>query len=207
MKYLLVFLPVLTLLFSVQVAAQTPAPITGLQVIAERQYAMDPSAPLAADDKGVALATVRAYLFDSENNANATWETLVAADAVQRDLPKNDDSIQYEQVELNDIGDRAMVLNLTTTRDDGSTGIFRTVIVQKNATLISVTVIAGSLDAATTADAIATAMSNRTADLSPAVYDGTGKSHGGVWSMFLPENAKELGGLQVYADKETRPRT
>lgn len=194
------------LLFLPQAAsAQTPVAIDGLQVIAERQYATDPAATIDTSEGGVFLVSARVYLFDSPEDSDSTWATLVAAESMERDIPLDDDSITYEKTEMEDVGDRGMILSLTADIDDGETGAFRTVLIQNGSMIVSVTAIAGSTDDATIADDIATAMSEREPGDDEAEYDGTGASTGGVWDVFLPTDAEELGDLQAYADKETRP--
>ena len=201
------FLPVFLLLFIVPQTtyAQTPVAIEGLEVIAERQYASDADGTVDLGSDGVFLATARVYVFDSAANADSTWETLVAAEMVRGDVPDDDDSVTYEQIELEDVGDRAMVLSLSADLAEGETGVFRTVIVQKEAVIVTVTIIAGSVEATEIADTIAEAMIEREPGDGDSVYDGTGESSGGVWEIFLPEDAAELGDLRAYADKETRP--
>ncbi len=185
--------------------AQTPVALEGLDVIAERQYATDPQGTIDADSGGVFLASVRVYLFDSPESAESTWDTLVAAESVEADLPEGDDSFTYEKTELDDVGDRAMVLSLSADISEDETGAFRTMIVQKESTIVTVTAIASSVEDAKIADDIAMAMIEREPGDGEAEYDGTGSSTGGVWEIFLPEDADELGDLQAYADKETRP--
>lgn len=185
--------------------AQTPVALEGLDVIAERQYATDPQGTIDADSGGVFLASVRVYLFDSPESAESTWDTLVAAESVESDLPEGDDSFTYEKTELDDVGDRAMILSLSADISEDETGAFRTMIVQKESTIVTVTAIASSVEDAKIADDIAMAMIEREPGDGEAEYDGTGSSTGGVWEIFLPEDADELGDLQAYADKETRP--
>lgn len=185
--------------------AQTPVVIEGLQTIAERQYAVDTEGTIDIGGDGLFLVSSRVYVFDSADNAENTWETLVTAESVESDLPEDDDSITYEKIELHDVGDRAVVLSLSAELSDSETGVFRTVIVQKNATIVTVTAIAGSVDAATVADDIATAMIERDSGDDEVIFDGTGASTGGVWDIFLPADADELADLHAYADKETQP--
>lgn len=185
--------------------AQTPVAIDGLQVIAERQYAADPEGTIDVGSSGVFLASVRVYLFDSPENAESTWETLVAAESIESDLPADDESINYEKTDVDDIGDRATVLSLSADMPEGETGAFRTMIVQQDSMIVTVTAIAGSGDAAEIADAIASTMIERETGDGESEYDGMGGSTGGVWEIFLPTDADELGDLQAYADKETRP--
>lgn len=194
----LLFLPQTTL-------AQTPIAIDGLQIIAERQYATAPDQPLDADAEGLFVVSARVYLFDSPDHAETTWDTLVAAESIEQDLPEDDDSVTYEKTELEDVGDRAMVLSLSAEMPEGDTGAFRTVIIQNETMIVTVTAIASSVEAAEAADVIAIAMSEREPADTEAEYDGLGGSTGGVWEIFLPVDAEELGDLQAYADKETRP--
>lgn len=205
MKLPLLLTSILMLLLPQLAQAQTPVAIDGLQVIAERQYATDPGGTIDTGSDGVFLASVRVYLFDSANNADGTWDTLVAADSVESTLPTDDESFSYEKTEMDDVGDRATVLSLSAELPEGDTGAFRTVIIQKDAIIVTVTAIAGSVESATMADDIAKAMIARDPGDDEAQYDGMGGSTGGVWEIFLPADAEELGDLRAYADKETRP--
>lgn len=204
MKYLILTASLLVLLLPQVVQAQTPVAIDGLQVIAERQYAADPGGTIDTSSDGVFLASVRVYLFDSSENAESTWATLVAAESIESDLP-DDNSVNYEKTEVEDIGDRATVLSLSAEMPEGETGAFRTMIVQQGSMIVTVTAIAGSVDAARVADDIAIAMIEREPGDGASEYEGMGGSTGGVWEVFLPADADELGDLQSYADKETRP--
>lgn len=205
MKQLILVVFALLMLEPVAANAQTPVAIEGLQVIAERQYASDTAESIDIKSDGVFLVSARVYQFDSSENANSTWEKLVAAESIQADLPEDDDSFTYETSELDDVGDRATVLSLTAKTSDDETGAFRTVIIQTDATIVTVTAIAGSKESAEVADDIAISMSNREAGDNETTYEGMGGSTGGVWEMFLPADADELAGLKAYADKETRP--
>lgn len=204
MKALFFAASLLLLLVPGSARAQTPVAIEGLQVIAERQYATESDAPIDTSTDAVFLASARVYLFDEESQADSTWETLTAADVVAQQIPEDDESISYETTELEDVGDRAVVINLNAELED-ATGIFRTVIIQNGTAIITVTVIAGSQEAAEIADEIAIAMSEREVGDGEAKYDGLGNSTGGVWEIFLPEDSDTLGDLKPYADKETRP--
>ena len=185
--------------------AQTPVAIEGLEVIAERQYATDVSGTVDSSSDAVFLASARVYLFDSMPNADSTWETLIAAESVAADLPEDDESVTYERIELEEVGDRGMVLSLSAELADDETAVFRTVIIQQGEMIVTVTVIASSVEAAEIADDIATVMAERKPGEDESVYDGNGRSTGGVWEVFLPADADELGELRSYADKETRP--
>ncbi len=206
LKPLTLLISLVVLLFSPAIThAQTPAAIEGLEFILERQYASDTEGALDPDSEGVYLVSARVYQFDAAENADSTWETLVAAESVAADIPEDDDSVSYESTELEDVGDRATVLSLSAELDGGRVGAFRTIIIQTDATIVTVTAIAGSSDAALIADDIGIAMSEREAGDDDTNYDGMGGSTGGGWEIFLPADAEELGGLQAYADKETRP--
>ena len=188
-------------------AAQTPIAIEGLQVIAERQYASETEQAIDTSGDGVFLVSARVYLFDEADNAESTWDTLVAAESVEKDLPKDDASFSYEKTELKDVGDRAMILSINAELTEGTTGTFRTVIAQRDEMIVTVTAIAGSAEAAEIADTLVAEMIERDPAQSESTYDGLGASSGGVWDVFLPDDADELQGLQAYADKETRPAT
>lgn len=185
--------------------AQTPVAIEGLEVIAERQYAGNADGTIDMSSEEVFLVSARVYLFSSADNADSTWETLLAAEAVAADLPEEDDSVTYEKTDVDDVGDRAVVMNLSAELSEDETGVFRTMIIQDGTMIVTVTAIAGSVEAAEAADDIATAMIAREPSDDESVYDGNGGSTGGVWDVFLPAEAEELGELHSYADKETRP--
>ena len=185
--------------------AQTPTVIPGLEVIAERQYATDAGGTIDTQSEDVFLASARVYLFATPEDAETTWETLAAAESIEDDLDEGDDSVTYEKFEVEDIGDRAMVISLSAEISDGETGAFRTMMIQQGTRIVTVTAIAGSVEAAEIADDIATAMIEREPGESEPVYDGNGASAGGVWEVFLPADAEVLGDLRAYADKETRP--
>jgi hypothetical protein len=194
----------LMLLSPALAAAQTPVAIEGLQVIAERQYAVETEGAIDTSGEGVFLASARVYLFNDAESADSTWETLVANESVEKDLP-DDDSVVYEKTELDGVGDRAMVLHIEAKMDNSEQGAFRTVIAQRDAMIVTATVIAGSPEGAEKADEIATAMIKRDPSDTDSTYDGLGTSTGGVWDVFLPADADALDGLTAYADKETRP--
>lgn len=205
LKLSILFISSLLLLLPQSAHAQTPAAISGLQVIAERQYADETRGPIDTSSDGVFLASARVYLFDSPEDAESTWDTLAAAESIERDLSEEDDTVSYEKFEVEDLGDRAMVVSLSAEISENETGAFRTMIVQQGEMIVTVTVIAGSMGAAEIADDIAAAMIEREPGDDAAVYDGNGSSSGGVWEVFLPSDADELGDLKSYADKETRP--
>lgn len=207
MRILLPFLLLLISATPVLAFAQTPAAMTGLQTIAERQYAIELDKPIDTSGDGIFMATARVYQFDSEANANPTYEQLVDAEGVRSQLPADDDSVKLETTELNDVGDRGTVLHLQADLQEGELGYFRTAIVQQGAMVVTVTVIAGTTEASEAAEGIATAMIDREPGDDAGTYEGNGKSTGGVWDVFLPEDAEELGGLQAYMDKEMRPRS
>lgn len=184
--------------------AQTPTTLSGFQVIAERQYAAETESTIDTTGDGVFLASARVYLFDNEQAAEPTWNTLVDAESIATDLgDEADDKLVRE--ELEQMGDRGMALSISVELDAGATAEYRSVMTQRGAMIVTVTMIAGSADAATIADDIAAAMIDREPGTSPSVYDGYGASTGGVWEVFLPQDAEELTGLTAYLDKETRP--
>lgn len=183
--------------------AQTPRVIEGLIVIAERQYAMDPDAPITTEGGGIFLATARVYQFDTEEHANPVYGELVKAEGLTAQLPANDTSVKLHSAEIAGVGDRATVLNLVTT--DTSLGKFRMVIAQDEAVLVTVTIIAGSDDAVQAAEEIARVMIEREPGTSASTFNAHGASSGGVWDVFPTTDAPELRGLQSFQDKEIRP--
>lgn len=194
----------LSFMVPVASAAQTPVAIEGLQVIAERQYAAETDGNIDTSGDGAFLVSARVYVFDDADAAESTWETLVANETVEQDLP-DDDSVNYEKVELDDIGDRAMALSLEAELAEGDVGAFRTVIAQRDAMIVSVNVVAGSPDGGLLADELVQHMIERDPADSESEYDGTGGSTGGVWDVFPATDSDMLQGLKPYADKETRP--
>lgn len=186
------------------VAAQTPEVIAGLQVIAERQYAADTTGTLDTTQDAVYLASARVYLFDDEESAKPVWETLIAVEAIENDLgDAAGDTIVRDDLE--DIGDQAVAISVAVDLQDNQSAVYRTVVAQRGAMIVTVTVIAGSEDSAGIVDTIAAAMIARDPSTAIAKYDGNGNSTGGVWDVFLPKDAEELTGITAYLDKETRP--
>ena len=112
-------------------------------MIAERQYASETEGTIDTSGDGAFLVSVRVYVFDSSDHADSTWGTLVANESVERDLP-DDDSVNYEKTELDDLGDRAMAINLEAELAEGDTGVFRTIIAQRDAMIVTANVVAGS---------------------------------------------------------------
>ena len=151
MKRFALFACLLALMIPIASAAQTPVAIEGLQVIAERQYASETEGTIDTSGDGAFLVSVRVYVFDSSDHADSTWDTLVANESVERDLP-DDDSVNYEKTELDDLGDRAMAINLEAELAEGDTGVFRTIIAQRDAMIVTANVVAGSPDGAQLAD-------------------------------------------------------
>lgn len=197
----------LTLIFLLPqvTTAQTPVALDGLNVIAERQYIAEGADEIDTSSEGVMLVTARVYLLDEPEAAESTWETLVAAQTIEDDLPEDDDSFTYEKIELEDVGDRAVVLNLSAKISESETGVFRTIMIQQGTTIVTVNAIAGSTEAVEIADSIAKAMIQREPGDGDSTYDGMGASTGGVWEVFLPADADELAGLDAMADRETHP--
>lgn len=194
----------LTFMIPTAAAAQTPVALEGLQVIAERQYAAETEGNIDTSGEGVFMLSVRVYVFDEADNADSTWDLLVANESVEQDLP-DDDSVSYEKTELEDIGDRAMAINLEAEMAEDNTGVFRTVIAQRDAMIVTVNVVAGSPDGARLADDLLAEMIERDPSDSESNYDGMGGSTGGVWDVFPEADTESLQGLIPYADKETRP--
>ena len=204
LKRFALFACLLALMIPIASAAQTPVAIEGLQVIAERQYASETEGTIDTSGDGAFLVSVRVYVFDSSDHADSTWGTLVANESVERDLP-DDDSVNYEKTELDDLGDRAMAINLEAELAQGDTGVFRTIIAQRDAMIVTANVVAGSPDGAKLAEEMVAEMIERDPADSESDYDGMGGSTGGVWEVFPPADSDILEGLTPYADKETRP--
>lgn len=184
--------------------AQTPTAIAGLQVVPEPQYASETESTIDTTTDGVYLVSARVYLFDDEDAASPAWETLVSADSITTDLgDEAEDKLIRE--ELDDLGDRGMAISVSVELAEGEWAEYRSVMTQRGAMIVTVTAITGSADAAMIADDIAGEMIEREPSTAPSVYDGYGASTGGVWDVFLPQDADQLTGLTAYLDKETRP--
>lgn len=204
MKRIAPLLALIALIAPSLVAAQTPEVIAGLQVIAERQYAADTTGTLDTTQDAVYLASARVYLFDDEASTKPVWETLVAVEVIEDTLgDAAGDTIVREN--LDNIGDQAVAISVSVDLQDNQTAVYRMVVAQRGAMIVTVTVIAGSEQTANLADSVATAMIARDPSTAIAKYDGNGGSTGGVWDVFLAKDAPELTGLTAYLDKETRP--
>ena len=85
----------LALLLAMPASAQTPVSspgatpevLAGLEYVAARQYAPDPSQPIDRESEGVFILTVRIFQFDSEEHANAGWESTVESTAMPEHPP------------------------------------------------------------------------------------------------------------------------
>ena len=204
----------MVLLLAAPVSAQTPAAspgatpgatpetLPGLEYVAARQYAPDPSQTIDTESEGVFILTVRIFEFDSEEHANAGWESTVESTAIESDVPAGSDKVEYEEIEIEDLGDRAWATTLAAETPEGDTGYFRLVYVQDGDRLYTLNAIAGSAEATLVTDELAAFMVDAEPGDGEVRLSKDGTSTGGVWDL-LPGPADEvLGDLQAFADAE-----
>jgi hypothetical protein len=200
----------LALLLAMPASAQTPVSspgatpetLAGLEYVAARQYAPDPSQPIDRESEGVFILTVRIFQFDSEEHANAGWESTVESTAIEADVPAESDKVAYEEVDIADLGDRAWATTLAAETPEGDTGYFRLVYVQDGDRLYTLNAIAGSAEATLVTDELAAFMVDAEpgADEVQLAEDGT--STGGAWDLLPGADDELLGDLQAFADGE-----
>ena len=205
---------VLAFLLALPVSAQTPAAspgatpdtlpdtLPGLEYVAARQYAPDPSQPIDPESESVFVLTVRIFEFDSEEHANAGWESTVESTAIQADVPTDSDKVAYEEIEIADLGDRAWATTLAAETPEGDTGYFRLIYVQDGARLYTLNAIAGSAEATLVTDELAAAMVEAEPGDGEVRFSGDGTSSGGVWDLLPQPGDEVLGDLQAFADAE-----
>ena len=208
MRRLLLLLTTLCILSAAPAGARTPeatpesGTLPGLQYVAARQYAPDPSAPVDKDDEGLFLLTVRIYRFDTEEHANGGWDATVESSTIESQIPTDSDKVQYEEAEIDDLGDRAWVTTLAAETPQGDTGFFRLIYVQEGAYLYTLNAIAGSEEATRVADDIAAYMVEQDPGDGDVAFDEDGSSTGGAWDLLPAGNDDVLGGLIAFADAE-----
>lgn len=198
------------LLLAMPASAQTPAAspqatpqtLAGLAYVAARQYAPDPSQPIDLESDAVFILTVRIFQFDSEEHANAGWDSTVESTAIEADVPVDSDKVEYEEVDIADLGDRAWATTLAAETPEGDTGYFRLVYVQDGDRLYTLNAIAGSAEATLVTDAIAAFMVDAEPGEDATRLDEGGTSSGGVWDLLPGADDEVLGGLQAFADAE-----
>lgn len=200
----------LALLLAMPAAAQTPAAspgatpetLAGLEYVAARQYAPDPSQPIDRESEGVFILTVRIFQFDSEEHADAGWESTVESTAIETDVPMESDKVAYEEVEIADLGDRAWATTLAADTPEGDTGYFRLVYVQDGDRLYTLNAIAGSAEATLVTDDLAAFMVDAEPGEGEVRFSEDGTSTGGAWDLLPAADDEVLGGLQAFADAE-----
>lgn len=210
MRRLLLLLTTLLALSATAAGAQTPSPqaspasdtLPGLEYVAARQYAPDPASPIDMEDEGLYLLTVRIYAFDTEENANGGWESTVESSTIESDIPTDSDKVQYEEAELDGLGDRAWVTTLAAETPEGDTGYFRLIYVQDGEYLYTLNAIAGSADATMITDDIAAYMVEQDPGDGDVTLNQDGSSTGGVWDLLPASDDDVLGDLVAFADAE-----
>lgn len=200
----------LALLLAIPVSAQTPAAspgatpetLPGLQYVAARQYAPDPSQPIDTESDAVFILTVRIFAFDSEEHANAGWKSTVESTAIETDVPMESEKVVYEEVEIGDLGDRAWATTLSAETPEGDTGYFRLVYVQDGDRLYTLNAIAGSAEATLVTDELAAFLVDAEPGEGEARFSEDGTSTGGVWDLLPQAGDEVLGELEAFADAE-----
>lgn len=201
----------IALLLSLPAAqAQTPVAspeamtLEGLEYVAARQYAPDPSSPITAEDEGLYVLSVRAYAFDSEEHANAGWESTMESTAIESEIPMDSDKVEFEEQEIDDLGDRAWATIISAEIPDGDTGYFRLLYIQEGSMLYTVNAIAGSAEATLITDEIAREIVSREPGEGSPEFRADGTSSGGLWDVIPATGDEVLGGNIAFADTEYR---
>lgn len=181
----------------------TPGTLPGLQYVASRQYAPDPTKPISASDEGLFLLTARIFAFDSETHANAGWDVTTNSTTIESQLPPSSEKVQYEEIELEGLGDRAWGVTIAAETPQGDTGYFRLVYVQDGAYLYTLSAIAGSAEPTLITDTFAEAMVAAEPGDGDAQFNPDGTSTGGVWDLLPRQGDDTAGELVAFADSET----
>jgi hypothetical protein len=176
--------------------------LPGLTYVAARQYAPDPSSPIDPESEEAYIVTVRIYAFDSEAHANAGWESTVESTTIESQVPAESDKVQYEEQDIEGLGDRAWATTLAAETPEGDTGYFRLIYVQEGAYLYTLNAIAGSADATTITDDIASVMVKGKPGEDAVQFNPDGTSTGGVWDLLPAADDEVLGQLIAFADAE-----
>jgi len=208
-RRVLTFLAALAaLLLAIPATAQTPDAtpagdeLAGLEYYAGRQYAPDPAVGIDRENPGVFQVSARVYLFDSQENADARWDSTIKSEIVESDIPTGSDNVEFEEAEVDDLGDRAFVTTLAATTPEGDTGYFRLLYVQEGTALYIVSAIAGSEEAIAIVDTIALEIVEREPGEGDGTFQEDGSSSGGVWDIFPATGDEVLDGLIAFADYE-----
>jgi hypothetical protein len=196
------------LLLVIPAAAQTPDAtpagdeLAGLEYYAGRQYAPDPAAGIDRENPGLFQVSARVYVFDTEENADARWDSTIESTIVESDIPSGSDNVEFEEAEIDDLGDRAWVTTLAATTPEGDTGYFRLLYVQEGTSLYVVSAIAGSDDATAIGDDIAREIVEREPGDGEGTFREDGTSTGGIWDIFPATGDDVLDGIIAFADYE-----
>lgn len=180
----------------------TPGTLPGLQYAASRQYAPDPTKPISASDEGLFLLTARIFVFDTEAHANAGWDATVNSTTIESQLPPSSEKVQYEEIEIESLGDRAWGVTIAAETPQGDTGYFRLVYVQDGAYLYTLSAIAGSAEPTLITDAFAKAMVDAEPGDGDVEFSPDGTSRGGVWDLMPVQGDDTAGELVAFADSE-----
>lgn len=180
----------------------TPETLPGLEYVAARQYAPAPTEQIDTDSGAVFILSVRIYVFDSEEHANAGWESTVSSTAIESDVPMESDKVVYEEIEIDGLGDRAWGTTLSAETPEGDTGHFRLVYVQDGDRLYTLNAIAGSVEATLVTDEIAAHMVDAEPGDGEVQFSEDGTSTGGVWDLLPGADDEILGEMEAFADAE-----
>lgn len=180
----------------------TPGTLPGLKYVASRQYAPDPTKPINASDEGLFLLTARVFAFDTEDHANAGWDATVNSTTIESQMPPSTEKVQYEEIEIEGLGDRAWATTIAAETPQGDTGYFRLVYVQDGAYLYTLSAIAGSAEPTLITDAFAEAMVAAEPGDGDAQFNADGSSTGGVWDLLPVQGDDTAGDLVAFADSE-----
>lgn len=180
----------------------TPGTLPGLEYVASRQYAPDPTKPIDPEDEGLYILTVRIYAFDTEAHADNGWDSTVNSTAIESQLPAESDKVQYEEIEIEGLGDRAWATTIAAETPQGDTGYFRLVYVQDGGYLYTLSAIAGSVEPTLITDAFAATMVADEPGTGKVQFNPDGTSSGGVWDLLPVQGDDTAGDLVAFADSE-----
>src|SRR5690606_15678499 len=133
------------------------------------------------------------------------WESTVESSAIESQVPTGSDKVEFEEQEIEGLGDRAWATVLAAETPEGETGHFRLVYVQDGARLYTLSAIAGSAEATTITDDLARDILDREPGDGEVRFNPDGSSTGGIWDLLPPPDADILDGLVAFADAEHTP--
>lgn len=209
-RLLPLFALLLSLLLVVPTSAQTPGAspqatpetLPGLEYVAARQYAPDPSQPIDTEDEGVYILSVRIYAFDSEAHADTGWESTVNSTTIESQIPTDSDKVAYEEEDIDGLGDRARVVTLSAETPEGDTGYFRLVYVQEGTFLYTMSAIAGTAEPTMITDDLAAYMVEAEPGEGEVQFAADGTSTGGAWDLLPAAGEEPIAELTAFADAE-----